>query len=207
MTPVGQSYLLFQLQQIDSQGDGALQRIQELDTRLADRAGEAAADHDAQAHQGAMHDQQRELRDLELQLGSVQEKLTTEERRLYAGRGAPRSQLQSLHQEVESLQSRVTELEDAVLVAMEAVEEAEAAAAAAAQRAAAAQAAGEQNRKALGQREGGSRSTTPAATARPLRHHGTTGPGLQLLSTIASASKPVASPWRRSPKAVARAVG
>ena len=151
MTPVGQSYLLFQLQQIDSQGDGALQRIQELDTRLADRAAEAAADRDAQAHQETLHDQQGELRDLELQLGSVQDKLTTEERRLYAGRGAPRSQLQSLHQEVESLQGRVTELEDAALVAMEAVEEAEAAAAAAAQRAAAAQAAGEQNREALGQ--------------------------------------------------------
>ncbi len=151
MTPVGQSYLLFQLQQIDSQGDGALQRIQELDARLADRAAEAAADRDAQTHQEALHNQQRELRDLELQLGSVQEKLTTEERRLYAGRGAPRSQLESLHQEVESLQGRVTELEDAVLVAMEAVEEAEAAAAAAAQRAAAAQATGEQNRAALGQ--------------------------------------------------------
>ncbi|MDE2993672.1 MAG: hypothetical protein OXU67_07290, partial [Chloroflexota bacterium] len=131
------SYLLFQLQRIDSQGDSALQRIQELDTRLADRDAEVAADHDAQAHQESLHDQQRELRDLELQLGSVQEKLTTEERRLYAGRGAPRSQLESLHQEVESLQGRVTELEDAVLVAMEAVEEAEAAAAAAAQRAAA----------------------------------------------------------------------
>ncbi len=150
MTPVGQSYLLFQLQQIDSQGDGALRRIQELDTRLADRAAEAAADRDAQAHQEALHDQQRELRDLELQLGTVQEKLTTEERRLYAGRGAPRSQLQSLHQEVESLQGRVTTLEDAVLVAMEAVEDAEGAAAAAAQHAAAAQAAGEQNRAALG---------------------------------------------------------
>ena len=150
MTPVGQSYLLFQLQQIDSQGDDALQRIQELDMRLADRAAETAADRDAQAHQEALHDQQRELRDLELQLGTVQDKLTTKERRLYAGRGAPRSQLQSLHQEVESLRGRVTELEDAVLIAMEAVEEAEAAAAAAAQRAAAAQAAGELNHEALG---------------------------------------------------------
>lgn len=150
MTPVGQSYLLFQLQRIDSQGDSTLQRIQELDARLADRDAEVAADHDAQVHQESLHDQQRELRDLELQLGSVQEKLTTEERRLYAGRGAPRSQLESLHQEVESLQGRVTELEDAVLVAMEAVEEAEAAAAAAAERAAAAQAAGAQNREALG---------------------------------------------------------
>ncbi len=150
MTPVGQSYLLFQLQQIDSQGDGALRRIQELDTMLADRDAEAAADRDAQAHSEQLHNQQRDLRDLELQLGTVQEKLITEERRLYAGRGAPRSQLQSLHQEVESLQGRVAELEDAVLVAMEAVEEAEVAAAAAAQRAAAAQSAGAQNRAALG---------------------------------------------------------
>ncbi len=150
MTPVGQAYFLSQLQQIDSQGDNALQRIQELDTRLADRAAEAAADRDAQAHQESLHDQQSELRELELQLGTVQDKLTTEERRLYDSRGAPRSQLQSLFQEVESLRSRVTELEDAVLVAMEAVEKAEAAAAAAAQHAAAAQATGAQKRAALG---------------------------------------------------------
>lgn len=149
MTPVGQSYLLFQLQQIDSQGDDALRRIQELDAALADRAAEAAADRDAQTHGEHLRDQQRELRDLELRLGTVQEKLTTEERRLYAGRGAPRSQLESLHQEVESLQGQVATLEDTVLTAMEIVEDAEAAAAAATQRAAAAQAAGDQNRAAL----------------------------------------------------------
>ena len=150
MTPVGQSYLLFQLQQIDSQGDGALQRIQELDTRLADRVQRRRPTATHRSTGKPCTTSGASCAIWELQLGSVQEKLTIEERRLYAGRGAPRSQLQSLHQEVESLQSRVSELEDAVLVAMEAVEEAEAAATAAAQRAAAAQAAGEQHREALG---------------------------------------------------------
>ena len=152
MTPVGQSYLLFQLQHIDSQGDEILRRIQELNSELQEREEEEAASRAMLQYHEALGSQQRELRDLELELGTVQEKLTNEERRLYAGRGGSR-ELQALQQEVDGLKAHVSGLEDAVLVAMEGGEEAEAAAAGAAQRAAAVQAEGDRNREALGQRK------------------------------------------------------
>jgi hypothetical protein len=143
------SQSLIRLQSLDLELEEHAQRLAEIATRLKEDAEVRQARRVADQRREAAAVARRHQGDLEFELGQVQIKRTRTEQNLYGGKIINSRELQDLQAELESLKRRVSVLEDQVLEAMLAREEADDAAKAAADRLAALEAALAQNQGAL----------------------------------------------------------
>lgn len=116
--------LLLELQSADLQSDENARARAEWDIKLTDAAALAAAraDLDKTAQQIAALEHQ--LRDLELETGSLTDKLKQVNERLYSGRITNAKELAGLNDDEKMLQKRKRELEDRELALMEQIENA-----------------------------------------------------------------------------------
>jgi predicted nucleic acid-binding Zn-ribbon protein len=116
---------LYRLQQIDSEIREKKQRLREvLQAQKADQELQAAQKaHEAAA--GALEAAQKEQRQLELELGRVNNKAKRSEERLYSGKVKNPKELEDLQQEIASLGRRRESLETEILETMVQVEEAQ----------------------------------------------------------------------------------
>ncbi len=117
---------LYQLQLVDSDWDEKAQRLQLVEERLGEsqeviRAREAVVEIEA-----SLEIEGRELRALELDIASVNDKLKANQDRLYGGRVRNPKELSSLQEEAAALRRRRSQLEDGQLELMIAIEEDEA---------------------------------------------------------------------------------
>jgi len=114
---------LYRLQAIDLELAQGAERLQQVEALL----GESEALRQArQAHEQARQELNRwqiRLRDLELEMASLNEKVTATEERLYSGRITNPKELSNLQEEVQHLKRRRSRLEDDVIEAMVMVEE------------------------------------------------------------------------------------
>jgi predicted nucleic acid-binding Zn-ribbon protein len=117
---------LYQLQLVDSEQDQKSQRLAEVEDGLGEsgdlvRAREAVAE-----TKDELGDLRKRMRLLEADIAAVNAKLKTNQDRLYGGRVRNPKELSNLQGEAAALHRRVSELEDAELELMIAVEEDEA---------------------------------------------------------------------------------
>ena len=126
VTPVAE---LYALQEIDLALDADRAAVEEAAARL-DEPGEIAAARERLAErQEALHAAERLFKDQEAEADQVAAKIEPLEKRLYHGTILNPKELDDLQRDIESLKRRRSELEDAALTAMEALEGAQAAAA------------------------------------------------------------------------------
>jgi predicted nucleic acid-binding Zn-ribbon protein len=117
---------LYRLQLVDSEWEEQSQRLALVEESLGEtgdlvRAREAVAE-----IEGSLRKLRAELRALELDVGAVAAKLKQNQDRLYGGRVRNPKELSNLQDEAAALRRRRSELEDAQLELMIAIEEAEA---------------------------------------------------------------------------------
>ncbi len=123
---VNRGTLLYQLQTLDLDIENSTRRIAEIQDSL----GETTALLQARQALSQAEQEHREwttkINDLELEIGGLNAKIERSERRLYGGRITNPKELSDLQEEIASLKRRRTTIEDALLEAMVANEEAEA---------------------------------------------------------------------------------
>jgi predicted nucleic acid-binding Zn-ribbon protein len=115
------SQQLLQLQRLDDDIARLTRQVQQADSALADRTQERAAAYAIQQAEGTLQARQREQRDREFELASVETRIKEHEQRLYSGKGSPRD-LQALQQDIEHDRQRRGTLEEEALGAMDATE-------------------------------------------------------------------------------------
>jgi len=124
-----------QLQDVDARIAGIQRRLGEIEAQLAGTAELRDAQVAVDACEQVADEARKAQQDLEFQLNQVQVKRERDEASLYSGRITNSRELQDLQEEVQSLKRRIGTIEDELLEAMMAREEAvEAASAAAARR-------------------------------------------------------------------------
>ena len=117
---------LYQIQLADSERDAKIQRLAEVEASLV------PSDDVARAKQAAVETEQSlaqlriQLRDLELEISGLNNKLQANQDRLYSGRVRNPKELSNLQEEAAALRRRQSELEDQQLELMIAIEEDEA---------------------------------------------------------------------------------
>ena len=116
---------LYRLQQIDNEIREKKQRLREVMRLLKDDAELAAARRHKEQTEQALQKVQGRQKELELQLGSVNEEARRSEDRLYSGEVTNPKELSDLQQKIASLGRRRETLEDQILEMMMAVEEAQ----------------------------------------------------------------------------------
>jgi len=119
---------LIRLQEIDLEFQTINQRLGEIETHLNDRAEIQNAEKEVNAKVKAASNAKQAQQELEFELGKMQNKLQQTETRLYGGSVTNARELQDLQTESQTLRRRISSLEDDLLVAMDAQEEANAAA-------------------------------------------------------------------------------
>jgi len=118
---------LLRLQQVDTEWDDKRGRFQTIRKRLSDSS-ELEANRAAQSgRQKQLSGIRGQLRDHELRLQSLQQKLKQIETDLYGGRVTAPRELEALQQELGYTKQHISETEDAVLMAMTETEDLEAA--------------------------------------------------------------------------------
>lgn len=122
---MGHTLQLYQLQSLDSEIDQANQQLAEIVAKLGEsetlkdaRAGVEVATKDLRQAQTTMQD-------LDLEVKSLAEKITSEEKKLYSGTVLNAKEAANLQDEVASLKRRHIEREEHLLEAMLVVEESE----------------------------------------------------------------------------------
>jgi len=110
--------VLWQLQALDLQLDLGQKQLQEAQGRLGESDELRLARQAAQETADSLKQRQRELRDVEMELASLQEKLDDITDRLYSGRVTNPKELASMQQNQQHLQKRRGELDDVALRAM-----------------------------------------------------------------------------------------
>lgn len=116
---------LYRLQQIDTEVQQKKQRLREvLQAQKDDAALQAARTREATTS-GRLRDTRARQKELELELGSVNDKAKRSESRLYSGNVRNPKELADLEQEIGALARRRATLEDDILEAMLSVEEAQ----------------------------------------------------------------------------------
>lgn len=118
-----QTQQLLDLQRLDAEIGRLTRQIQQTEAGLADRLQERAAALATRQAEETARAQQREQRDLEYELATLETRIKEHEQRLYGGKGSPRD-LQALQRDIEHDQQRRGDLETKVLLAMEATEKA-----------------------------------------------------------------------------------
>lgn len=140
---------LYRLQQIDNEIREKKQRLREVMRALKDDEELVAARRRKEQTEEALHKVQGQQKELELQLGSVNEEAQRSEDRLYSGKVTNPKELSDLQQKIASLGRRKEMLEDQILETMMAVEEAQEVDEAAGERLREAEAAWEEERERL----------------------------------------------------------
>ena len=119
---------LYQLQALDSEIDKLNQQL----ANIAARLGESAALKDARSHteqtQQTLRKAQTAMQNLDLEVKSLADKISNQEKRLYSGSVLNAKEAANLQEEVASLKRRHNEREERLLEAMLELEEAEEAA-------------------------------------------------------------------------------
>lgn len=114
---------LRRLSDLDDEWDERARRFQELRERLSGDAVLQARRAEQRAHQERLAALRGELRDLELELDSLQERSRRVEADLYGGGILSPRELENLRRDSEFLKRRIAQLEDQALERMAAVEE------------------------------------------------------------------------------------
>lgn len=123
---MGQVQQLYRLQQLDSEIAAKKGRLKEVLTLQRETAALRAARQRAATAVADLQKKQAQLDDLNLEVAGVGDKAKRSEQRLYSGKVTNPKELTDLEQELAALGRRRAVLEDEVLEAMIAVEEAQA---------------------------------------------------------------------------------
>ncbi len=115
---------LYRLQTLDSQLDAAYKRIREIDTALAGNAAVAHAKIELANAEKILRTASTELKSIELDVQSLDEKIRSEEQRLYGGQIKGPKEMLDTQKELESFKKRHASLDDTLLSAMEQTEDA-----------------------------------------------------------------------------------
>lgn len=116
---------LYQLQTIDSEIDQTRQQLRDLAAQLGESEALRQANSQQQAAEAKLRRAQAKMQDLELELKSLTQKISGQEKLLYSGKGISPKEAANLQEEVASLKRWQTDREENLLEAMVAVEEAE----------------------------------------------------------------------------------
>jgi uncharacterized protein len=119
---VKKTEILFQLQEVDSALDRAALQLSQCRARLGDESELVPLRFDLESARKRLKALQSDNRDLELRLDRDIAKLKADEKKLYGGTIKSPKDLSSLAQEVEMERRRVGQLEEQVLVNMDAIE-------------------------------------------------------------------------------------
>jgi hypothetical protein len=122
---------IIRLQEVDSTLAENRQRLKEIERLLGESDVVAEAEAVVARRRKAATEARKAQETLEFELGQVQTKQSRSEHNLYSGRITNARELQDLQAESQSLKRRIAQLEDELLAAMMAREEADAATAAA----------------------------------------------------------------------------
>ncbi len=125
---MSQANVLYDLQQIDSEIQEKKQRLGEVLRAQKGNSELTAAQQQAEADEQAVHTIQTSQRELNLELGSLNDKAKRSEQRLYSGTVSNPKELSDLQHEIESLARRREALEGDILETMIELEDAQAAA-------------------------------------------------------------------------------
>lgn len=122
---MGRTLQLYQLQSLDSDIDETNKKLTEITTQLgeSDALKQAKAAHDTAATE--LRKSQTKMQDLDLELKSLTDKISREEKLLYSGRAISAKEAANLQEEVASLKRRQEDREEHLLEAMVEVETAE----------------------------------------------------------------------------------
>jgi len=115
---------LVRVQDVDLQLAGNHQRLREVEARLDDTSALRTARQEADARREATDAARKAQQELEFQVGQVQIQRERAEGNLYSGRITNTRELQDLQSKIRSLKRRINALEDELLEAMMAHEEA-----------------------------------------------------------------------------------
>jgi predicted nucleic acid-binding Zn-ribbon protein len=116
---------LYQLQHLDQELDQGRQRVAEIHANLGETEGLRQARRAQADAQETYKDWTLKIRNLELEIGSLESEISTNERRLYSGSVTNPKELGDLQENVASLKRRRGTLEDELLEAMIGSDEAE----------------------------------------------------------------------------------
>ncbi|GAB4453671.1 MAG: zinc ribbon domain-containing protein [Anaerolineae bacterium] len=117
---------LYQLQSIDSEIDQIRQQLKEIIGQIGESEALRQAKNRQQLADAALRRSQAKMQDLELELKSLSQKISGQEKLLYSGKVLNPKEAANLQDEVASLKRRQSDREEHLLEAMVAVEEAEA---------------------------------------------------------------------------------
>jgi predicted nucleic acid-binding Zn-ribbon protein len=117
---------LYQMQLVDSERDAKIQRLAVVEASLGPSEDVARAKQAASETQGSLDQLRAQLRDLELEIAGLHNKLKANQDRLYSGRVRNPKELSNLQEEAAALRRRESELEDYQLELMIAIEDDEA---------------------------------------------------------------------------------
>ena len=120
-----QAEALYKLQQIELDMARKQKRLDEIASALEDDASVRSARDTLEAATKALSPVRARVRDLELEIQSTEQKSQNTEQQLYSGTVKNPKAMQDMQQEIESLKKWKAELEDRLLEAMVALEEAE----------------------------------------------------------------------------------
>jgi len=120
---MNRAFHLFRLQQIDTQIDQTLAKLQEIDRLLADDEAVRQAQKTADELNAALRQASQNLRQLEFAVKEQQLKIAQSETILYSGKVRNPKELQDLQKEIASFKNHLAALEDQQLDAMLAQEE------------------------------------------------------------------------------------
>jgi hypothetical protein len=115
---------LYRLQLLDSQLDGAVKRIREIDVAVANNGAVAHAKEELTRAEKLRLSTSVALKMIETDVQTLDEKIQTDEQRLYAGLIKATKEMLDTQKEVDSLKRRRSGMDDALLAAMEKAEEA-----------------------------------------------------------------------------------
>jgi len=126
-TSVSQATLLYRLQTFDLGIAQRLARLQEIETVLGQDETVRKARQRFEAADSALTPWQARVRDLDLEIKSLTQKIQQTDRSLYSGKITNPKELQDMQEDIASLKRRQSQLEDELLEAMMKSEEGQAA--------------------------------------------------------------------------------
>ena len=121
---MGRTLQLYQLQSLDSEIDNANQQLAEIAVKLGQNQALVKAQTAVGAAEQELRQAQTGMQDLDLEVKSLADKISREEKKLYSGKVLSAKEAANLQDEVISLKRRHAELEERLLEAMLAVEDA-----------------------------------------------------------------------------------
>jgi predicted nucleic acid-binding Zn-ribbon protein len=117
---------LYRLQLLDTDLDKARKQLREVEAALASNPAVAHAQAELASAQKAQIHAAAEVKSIELEASTLDEKIRSDEERLYAGKIKTPKEMIDLQREVEVLKKRRAEMDETLLTAMFALEEADA---------------------------------------------------------------------------------